>query len=76
MPMSMALSVWTRQNVERAWLPRCLRNCDGWSLGVRGVLFIRADNEASLRTHRRMGMREVAQFKLDGAEFAVFSYIG
>lgn len=44
--------------------------------GREGVLFIRADNEASLRAHRRMGMREVAQFKLDGADFAVFSYIG
>ena len=44
--------------------------------GREGVLFIRADNEASLRAHGRMGMREVAQFKLDGADFAVFSYIG
>ncbi|MBB1601419.1 GNAT family N-acetyltransferase [Variovorax sp. UMC13] len=44
--------------------------------GGEGVLFIRRDNEASLRAHRRMGMREVAGFELDGIGFAVFSYVG
>ncbi|WP_153101119.1 GNAT family N-acetyltransferase [Paraburkholderia hayleyella] len=44
--------------------------------GREGVLFIRTDNEASLRAHRRMGMQEVARFELNGADFAVFSYIG
>ena len=44
--------------------------------GREGVLFIRVDNEASLRAHRRMGMREVASFALGGVDFAVFSYVG
>lgn len=44
--------------------------------GREGVLFIRTDNEASLRAHRRMGMQEVAKFVLNGADFTVFSYIG
>ncbi|MGJ7502689.1 GNAT family N-acetyltransferase [Variovorax sp. ZT5P49] len=44
--------------------------------GREGVLFIRSDNEASLRAHRRMGMREVARFELSGAAFDVFSYVG
>ena len=44
--------------------------------GREGVLFIRTDNEASLRAHRRMGMQEVAKFELKGADFAVFSYVG
>ena len=44
--------------------------------GREGVLFIRSDNEASLRAHRRMGIREVARFELDGADFTVFSYVG
>lgn len=44
--------------------------------GREGVLFIRTDNEASLRAHGRMGMQEVAKFALNGADFAVFSYIG
>lgn|SRR5574337_315980 len=37
------------------------------------ILFIRRDNGASLRAHKRLGMREVAGFVLDGEEFAVFS---
>lgn len=44
--------------------------------GREGVLFIRSDNEVSLRAHRRMGMHEVDRFELDGADFAVFSYVG
>lgn len=44
--------------------------------GREGVLFIRLDNEASLRAHRRMGMQQVATFALNGADFAVFSYVG
>lgn len=44
--------------------------------GREGVLFIRIDNEASLRAHRHMGMDEVARFTLDGADFAVFAYVG
>ncbi|BCL75682.1 hypothetical protein JHS3_14180 [Jeongeupia sp. HS-3] len=44
--------------------------------GREGVLFIRRDNEASLRAHARMGMREVAGFRFNGFDFAVFSYIG
>lgn len=44
--------------------------------GREGVLFIRADNEASLRAHRRMGMREVGRFALDGTGFLVFAYRG
>src|SRR5574337_1411408 len=41
--------------------------------GREAILFIRRDNGASLRAHKRLGMREVAGFVLDGEEFAVFS---
>jgi len=41
-----------------------------------GILFIRRDNSASLRTHEKMGMREVASFAFGGGEFAVLSYLG
>jgi hypothetical protein len=44
--------------------------------GREGVLFIRCDNDASLRSHARMGMRQVAKFDHDGARFAVLSYVG
>ncbi|MGH6643993.1 MAG: GNAT family N-acetyltransferase [Bradyrhizobium sp.] len=44
--------------------------------GREGILFIRRDNEASLRAHTRMGMREVAEFRFNDFAFAVFSYIG
>ena len=40
----------------------------------QGVLFIRGDNEASLRAHRRMGMSKVGEFTLDAAVFHVFAY--
>lgn len=41
--------------------------------GAEAVLFIRRDNIGSLRTHERLGMREVAAFDFDGADFAVYS---
>ena len=44
--------------------------------GREGVLFIRGDNVASLRSHEKMGMREVGRFDLDGLDFAVFAYVG
>ncbi len=44
--------------------------------GREGVLFIRRDNEASLKAHAKMGIREVAGFKYDGNDFAVLSYVG
>lgn len=44
--------------------------------GREGILFIRRDNEASLRAHARMGMTEVAEFSFNGYEFAVLSYVG
>lgn len=44
--------------------------------GREGVLFIRCDNEASLRAHIRMGVRKVAEFNHNGAKLAVLSYIG
>lgn len=37
------------------------------------VLFIRRDNLGSIRAHQRLGMRETAQFSLNGDHFAVYS---
>jgi L-amino acid N-acyltransferase YncA len=44
--------------------------------GREGVLFIRRDNDSSLRMHARMGIREVAEFEHGGSKFAVLSYVG
>ena len=44
-----------------------------WHGGAEAVLFIRRDNIGSLRAHERLGMREVAAFLFDGAQFAVYS---
>jgi len=44
--------------------------------GREGVLFIRRDNEASIRSHRKMGMREVSRFSYGGIEHVVLSYVG
>lgn len=41
--------------------------------GAEAVLFIRRDNLGSRRAHERLGMREVAGFDFDGAQFAVYS---
>jgi hypothetical protein len=40
--------------------------------GAEAVLFIRRDNIGSLRAHARLGMRELAAFVFDGAQFAVY----
>jgi len=44
--------------------------------GREGVLFIKASNEPSLRAHRKMGMREVAQYVFNGVPLVVFAYDG
>ncbi|MEN3110000.1 GNAT family N-acetyltransferase [Uliginosibacterium paludis] len=44
--------------------------------GREGVLFVRADNEPSLRAHARMGMREVARFDYRDTAHVVFAYRG
>jgi L-amino acid N-acyltransferase YncA len=41
-----------------------------------GILFIRRDNEASLRAHTKMGMQDVADFEHDDVRFVVLSYFG
>lgn len=44
--------------------------------GREGVLFIKASNEPSLRAHRKMGMREVAEYAFQGVPLLVFAYEG
>lgn len=39
-----------------------------------GILFIRSDNEASLRAHEKMGIKKVADFSFNNNEFHVFAY--
>jgi len=43
--------------------------------GRQGVLFIRGDNEPSLRAHKKMGMSKVGEFTLNEATFHVFAYM-
>ncbi len=40
-----------------------------------GVLFIKGDNEASLRAHEKMGIKKVSSFKFNNADFEVFAYL-
>jgi ribosomal protein S18 acetylase RimI-like enzyme len=44
--------------------------------GREGVLFIKASNKASLQAHRKMGMREVAEYVFNGVPLVVFAYDG
>ena len=39
-----------------------------------GILFIRKDNESSLRAHHKMGMRKTAEYMFEDNSFFVFSY--
>ncbi|MBD2452096.1 GNAT family N-acetyltransferase [Nostoc sp. FACHB-152] len=42
----------------------------------QGILFIKANNEPSLRAHRKMGMKQMAEFTFEGIRFFVFAYDG
>jgi ribosomal protein S18 acetylase RimI-like enzyme len=44
--------------------------------GREGVLFIKASNKPSLQAHRKMGMREVAEYVFNGVPLVVFAYDG
>jgi predicted GNAT superfamily acetyltransferase len=45
--------------------------------GREGILFIRADNAASIRAHReKLGMTAQGSFVLDGVEYMALSYRG
>lgn len=39
-----------------------------------GILFIKSDNEVSLRAHEKMGIKKVSSFKFNNADFDVFAY--
>jgi GNAT superfamily N-acetyltransferase len=39
-----------------------------------GILFIKANNKASLQAHQKMGMCKMAEFTYEGTEFLVFAY--
>ncbi|NWB91232.1 GNAT family N-acetyltransferase [Pseudomonas agarici] len=54
-------------------LPRLYAQLQQHYPGREAILFIRRDNDASLRAHERLGMREVAGFILEGDEYAVLS---
>ena len=44
--------------------------------GQEGIAFIRRDNKTSLLTHKKMGMKEVAEFTHSGVVFNVVAYGG
>jgi predicted GNAT family acetyltransferase len=44
--------------------------------GREGILFIRADNTASLRAHEKLGVIQHGEFMHQGFRFLVFSYLG
>jgi GNAT superfamily N-acetyltransferase len=44
--------------------------------GREGILFIQADNAASLRAHEKMGMVRRGEFMHEGFPVVVFSYFG
>ncbi|MEH2230331.1 MAG: GNAT family N-acetyltransferase [Nostoc sp.] len=39
-----------------------------------GILFIKANNKASLQAHQKMGMCKMAEFIYEGTEFLIFAY--
>jgi L-amino acid N-acyltransferase YncA len=43
--------------------------------GREGIAFIRSDNAASLSAHKKLGMRQAAEFTHDGGAYVVVAYI-
>lgn len=43
--------------------------------GREGIAFVRSDNTASLSAHKKLGMRQVAEFTHDGVAYVVVAYI-
>ena len=39
-----------------------------------GILFIKSDNEASLRAHEKMGIKKVGHFHFNNMEFVIYAY--
>ncbi|MEH2092106.1 hypothetical protein CDG77_06755 [Nostoc sp. 'Peltigera membranacea cyanobiont' 213] len=39
-----------------------------------GILFIKANNEASLHAHQKMGMCKIGEFTYEGSGFVIFAY--
>ena len=44
--------------------------------GRPAMLFVRADNAASLRAHQKMGMRDLGTFMNDGVPYVALTYTG
>ena len=44
--------------------------------GRPAMLFVRADNTASLRAHEKMGIRDLGTFMNDGVPYVALTYIG
>ncbi|KQO29044.1 GCN5 family acetyltransferase [Flavobacterium sp. Leaf82] len=40
-----------------------------------GILFIKSDNESSIRAHEKMGMNKVSSFHFNNADFDVYAYL-
>lgn len=40
-----------------------------------GILFIRNDNDSSLRAHEKMGMQKVSSFNFNNTDFEVYNYL-
>ena len=40
-----------------------------------GILFIKSDNEASLKAHKKMDIHKVSSFRFNNADFDVFAYL-
>ena len=43
--------------------------------GREGIAFVRRDNAASLSAHKKLGMRQAAEFTHDGVAYVVVAYI-
>ena len=64
---------WPKASVARASPARCLR---ARLPGRPAMLFVRADNAASLRAHQKMGMHDLGTFTNDGVSYIALTYSG
>jgi hypothetical protein len=64
---------WPKASVARASPARCLR---ARLPGRPAMLFVRADNAASLRAQQKMGMHDLGTFTNDGVSYIALTYSG
>jgi L-amino acid N-acyltransferase YncA len=69
----MAPFAWLKPNAEKGLAGALFEKLQS-HMSRPAVTFVRADNDASLRAHRKMGMRDLGRFKNEGDSYVAFTF--